>query len=273
MTRQRKHKFAEIPVDQIDVGPTQARSRKVEENTDELAQSIQALGLINPITVYKREDGRFELVTGQRRLIAVEKLNWPTISAKVLLYTPSEIEAKAISLTENIMRTDLTLADLKDSIVMLYHRCGANAKTIQKTLGIPYGIVLDTIKYEALPSELKTMVDKGVVGVEIAKKATNFSTINGEVDVKKAMLLAPELNRLLPAQIKKVKKIVKESPTASAEEMLEEAKATPATKRIYIEMLLSEYDALRNAAETKGVAENEFAYDAIMGRLKKEGFM
>jgi len=273
MTEKRKFEFAEIKLDQIDLGQEQARSHQVEENTDELAGSIQALGLINPITVYKKADGRFELIAGQRRLIAVTKLEWPTITAKVLLEKPSDVVAKAISLSENVMRAELTLADIKDSIIMLYHRCGANAHVIQKTLGIPYSLVLETIKYEALPPEMKAMVDNGTVDVQIAKKATDFSTLpGGEVDVKKAMLMAPELKMLVPAQVKKLKKIAKESPTASAEELLEEAKATQATHRVVIEMLLSEYDALKKAASTKGVEEDEYTYDAIMTKLKEDGF-
>jgi ParB family chromosome partitioning protein len=271
---ERKYEYMEVPLDQIDIGPAQARSRKVEENTDELAQSINALGLINPITVYKRADGRFELITGQRRLIAVEKLNWPTISAKVLHYVPSEVEAKALSLTENIMRVTLTMGDIKDSIVMLYHRCAASGQTISKTLGLPYSIVLDTLKYEALPEEMKLMVDQGAVDVEIAKKATDFSTTSdGSVDVKKAMLLAPELKRLVPSQMKKMKKIAQESPDAPAEEMLEEAHATPATHRLVIEMLLSEYDAVKKAASEKGVSEEEVAYTALMKELKEQGYI
>jgi hypothetical protein len=192
----------------------------------------------------------------------------------VLLYKPSEIEAKAISLSENIMRVHLTLGDIKDSIVMLYHRCDANAATISKTLGIPYSIVLDTIKYEALPSELKTMVDQNVVAVEIAKKATDFSMMpDGSVDVKKAMLLAPELKMLVPSQMKKIKKITQDSPEAPAEQILEEARATPATHRIVVEMLLAEYDALKKAADAEGVPEDEVAYVAIIAKLKNAGFL
>lgn len=274
MTEQRKFEFAEIPLESIDIGPAQARSRKVEENTDELAQSIQALGLINPITVYKKKDGRYDLVTGQRRLIAVEKLKWPTISAKVLLYEPSEIEAKAMSLSENIMRIELTLADIKDSIMLLYHRCGANATNISKTLGVPYRIVLDTIKYEALPNELRTMVDSGVVEVEIAKKSVDFSSsADGTVDIKKAIMLAPELKTMVPSQLKKMKEIKEANPSMPPEEMIEEARATPATKRIYVEMLFGEYEALQKLATAKGVPEEELVYNVIRTMLKETGFL
>lgn len=273
MTEEKKAEFKEIPLDLIDAGPLQARTRKVEENTDELAENIRCLGLINPITVFMREDGRYELITGQRRLIAVEKLGWKTITAKILPSKPTDVFAKAISLSENIIREKLTASDIKDSIIMLYHRCDASARTISKTLGIPYWLVLDTIKYEALPDELKKMVDDGME-VEIAKKAVDFSTMpDGTVDVPKALALAPELKMLVPSQIKKLKSISTETPTAPPEELLEKAKETPQTKRIYIEMLFDEYAGLKKAADAKGVSETEAAYTGLITWLKDEGFL
>lgn len=273
MTEEKKTEFKEIPLDLIDAGPLQARTRKVEENTDELAENIKCLGLINPITVYQREDGRYELVTGQRRLIAVEKLGWKAITAKILPSKPTEVVAKAISLSENVMREKLTASDIKDSIIMLYHRCDASARTISKTLGIPYWLVLDTLKYEALPNELKKMVDEGME-VEIAKKAVDASTMpDGTVDVQKAVALAPELKMLVPSQMKKIKALSQQNPTAPPEELLEKAKETPQTKRIYIEMLFDEYVGLKKAADAKGVSETEAAYTGLITWLKDEGFL
>lgn len=274
MSEEEKVEFEDVPLDLIDVGPWQARTRKVEENTDELAESIRCLGLINPITVYKKEDGRYELVAGQRRLIAVEKLGRKTIKAQVLPAKPSDVVAKAMSFSENFFRQKLGTADAKDSIVMLYHRCNASARTISKTLGIPYRIVLDTIRYEALPDELKKLVDDGAVDVKIAKKTVEFNTMpDGTVDVKKAVSMAPELKLLVPSQIKTLKKLTTQRPDLPADQLLEQAKASAPTKRIYIEMLLSEYDSLHKAAEAKGLSEEEAAYNAITTWLKDEGFL
>jgi ParB/RepB/Spo0J family partition protein len=266
--------FEEIPLDLIDVGPWQARTRKIEENTDELAENIKCLGLINPITVYKKEDGRYELIAGQRRLIAVEKLGWKTIPARVLKEKPAEVVAKAISFSENILRQPLSYADVKDTIVMLYHRCGASGRTISKSLGIPYRIVLDVIKYEELPDELKKMVDEGEIDVKTAKKAVDFcTTADGNVDVSKAVTMARELKMLVPSQVKTLEKLITERPDLPAEQLIEQAKAVQPTKRIYIELLMSEYEGLRKAAETKGLSEEEAAYNALITWLKNEGFL
>ena len=274
LTEEEKVEFEEISMDLIDAGPWQSRTRKVEENTDELAENIKCLGLINPIVVHQKEDGRYELIAGQRRLIAAEKLGWKTIRAKILPSRPSDAVAKAISLSENILRQKLSASDIKDSIIMLYHRCEASARTISKTLGIPYRIVLDTIKYEALPDELKKEVDEGNVDVELAKRATDYATLpDGTVEVEKAVKMAPELKMLMPSQIKKLAKLAKERPTASPEELLEEAKEAPATKRMVIEMLLEEYEGLKKAADAKGVSEREAAYLGLVTWLKEEGFL
>lgn len=266
--------FEDIPLDDIDIGPWQARTRKVEENTDELAENIKALGLINPIVVHKKEDGRYELIAGQRRLIAVEKLGRKTIRAKILPKKPSDVIAKAISFSENMFRQKLGTADVKDSIIMLYHRCNASARTISKTLGIPYRIVLDTIKYEALPDELKKLVDDGTIDVKIAKKAVEFNTMpDAMVDVEKAVKMAPELKMLIPSQIKTLEKLTTERPDLPADLRLEEARKSAPTKRVYVEMLLSEYNSLHEAAEAKGLTEHEAAYTAITMWLKEEGFL
>lgn len=274
MSEEEKVKFEDVPLDLIDVGPWQARTRKVEENTDELAENIRCLGLINPITVYKKDDGRYELVAGQRRLIAVEKLGRKTIKARVLPAEPSDVVAKAMSFSENFFRQKLGTADAKDSIIMLYHRCDASARTISKTLGIPYKVVLDTIRYEALPDEVKKLVDNATVDVTIAKKAVEFNTMpDGTVDVKKAVTMAPELKLLVPSQIKTLEKLTTERPDLPVDQLLEQAKASAPTKRLYIEMLLSEYDSLRKAAREKGLSEEEAAYSAIITWLKDEGFL
>lgn len=269
-----KVKFEEIPLDGIDIGPFQARTRDVEENTDELAENIRALGLINPITVFKKPDGRYELVTGQRRLIAVEKLGLEEIMAKILPKRPDEVVAKATSFSENMFRQKLGKADVKDSIVLLYHRCNASAKTISKTLGIPYRIVLDTIKYEALPDEVKEIVDAGVVDVQIAKKAVNFcERPDGTIDIEKAANMAPEMKLLVPSQMKTLGMIAKQRPDMTADDLIERAKQAAATKRLYIQMLMNEYAGLQLAAQDQGVTENEAAYNAIISWLKDEGFL
>ena len=77
-----------------------------EDSTiEDLAKSINKHGLLNPITV-KQVAENYELIAGQRRFQACQLLNWESIPAIILPYV-NDVEAKIISLIENVHRADL----------------------------------------------------------------------------------------------------------------------------------------------------------------------
>ena len=263
-----------IPVLKIEMGKFQARTRKVEENLDELAENIRILGLINPITVYKK-NGAFELISGQRRFLAIsEILKWSEIPARILKEQPNEIIAKALSLSENIIRKKLAASDLKESIMLLYTRCGAKATEISRTLGIPYRIVLDQIKYDGLPNQLKEKVDSGEVDVILAKRATEAAIQqDGNIDEEKATKMVTIMKTLLPEQQKTMINIAKKQPEATIEQLSEVAKKIPKTKPIRITLLMDEYGALEKYAEIENIDESTAAVKAIVNTLKDLGYL
>jgi ParB family chromosome partitioning protein len=95
----------DIPVDQIGPSRHQARKDFDEEDTKQLAESIDKEGLIQPITLRKVGDG-YEVVTGERRLRAVKSLGRTTIEARVIEVV-NEAAACAKGLVENLQRKDL----------------------------------------------------------------------------------------------------------------------------------------------------------------------
>src|SRR5262245_57284790 len=104
----------EIPVDQIDV--SEANTRKdlgdgqVDSNIEDLARSIDRHGLLNPITVFQKSDGRYAVVAGQRRFLAVRHLDRESIAA-VVHEAMSDESATAVSLVENVHRADMNPRD------------------------------------------------------------------------------------------------------------------------------------------------------------------
>lgn len=270
-----EYKVEKIPVDQIEMGRFQSRTRKVEEGLDDLAENIRILGLINPITVYKRPDGKYELIAGQRRFMAItDILGWKIIPARMLSIQPTETEAKAISLSENIIRAPLASSDLKDSIMLLYTRCGASGGAISRTLGIPYPIVLSVIKYEGLPSALKKEVDEGKADVDLAKRATGATLrSDGTVDEEKAVRMTAIMKTLMPEQQKTLTKTARERPEATIEELAEEARKIPRTKRFMITLLMDEFNALGKYAKSEEIDEKEAAVRVLTKTLKDLGYL
>lgn len=264
-----------IPVDRIEMGRFQARSSKVDVGLEDLADNIKKLGLLNPITVFERADGCFELISGQRRFLAIKDiLGWNTIPARLLPSEPGEVRAKAISLSENIMRKDLTSKDIENSIQLLYVRCGASAPSISKTLGIPYHIVLNVIKYDSLPQTLKDDVDAGNVDIDLANRASGAALQeNGTVDEGKASRLANVMKTLMPDQRKTLVKMAKARPAATVEEIANEARRVPRTKRFQITLLMDEFEALGEYAKKQNVGEREAAARVVVDSLKNMGFL
>lgn len=105
-------KVVELPIDQIMV---EDRARKDLGNIDELADSINKLGLLNPITI----DEDYKLIAGERRYRACQKLGWRTIPCR-FIYDLSPQERLELELEENVRRKNFTWQEevkLKERIV------------------------------------------------------------------------------------------------------------------------------------------------------------
>jgi ParB family chromosome partitioning protein len=95
----------EIPVGDIDRNPYQTRTRFDEDKLAELAASIAATGVVQPILVRPLPNGRFQLIAGERRWVASHKAGKATIPA--ILRQVSDEQAMEITIVENLQRADL----------------------------------------------------------------------------------------------------------------------------------------------------------------------
>ncbi len=95
----------EIPLGQIERNPFQTRSRFDEAALTELAASIAATGVVQPVLVRPLPDGRFQLIAGERRWLASQKAGKETIPA--ILRQVSDEQAMEMTIVENLQRADL----------------------------------------------------------------------------------------------------------------------------------------------------------------------
>ena len=95
----------ELPVNSISPNPFQPRRSFDDAGLAELAASIAASGLLQPVIV-RAVGSRFELIAGERRWRAVQRLGWPKISAVVRDYDDRTV--LTLALIENLQRDDLT---------------------------------------------------------------------------------------------------------------------------------------------------------------------
>jgi ParB family chromosome partitioning protein len=133
----------DIPVSLIDVSGANTRKDlrdgQFDSTIEDLARSIERQGLLSPITVFPKPEGRYALVAGQRRLLAFQYLGRETIPA-ILHEAMTEETATAVSLVENVHRADMNPRDKAMALKVLVDRLGG-VHAVSKETGLGEGTI------------------------------------------------------------------------------------------------------------------------------------
>lgn len=121
-----------VPLDAIDADPEQPREHFDQDELQSLAQSLDALGLLQPVVLRKTGDGLYQLVTGERRLRAARLLGWKDIKATIL---PSGTHVKLAQLAENFQRAELAPVEVLRAVEGLTAG-GLSTTEIAKATGV-----------------------------------------------------------------------------------------------------------------------------------------
>jgi len=147
--------FAFINLDQLDPNPFQPRHSFDGETMDDLCRSIEQHGVIEPIIVRRKED-RYEIISGERRWRACQKLGLEEIPC--VLKNVSDAEAFKLALTENIQRNNLTpLEEAEAFRRLLDMKIARNQTEIGEILGIRQQRVSDKLRLLELPEEVRAL--------------------------------------------------------------------------------------------------------------------
>jgi ParB family chromosome partitioning protein len=263
--------YKDIPLDDLTIGMGQARVQDVGKEIEDLAESIRMQGLLQPIVVCPaREAGKWEILTGQRRFLAHKMLRRESITAAILDERVEEQEAKAISITENLMRRKLSGKELKDGILYLYNIYGSIKDVVEAT-GLPYTAVRDYVKYPRLLPTLKAMVDDQKIDVNAAVKAQDAATEgSGEPDAEVAIKLAQEMATMSGVQRKRIVQERKEHPSKPVDDVIEHAKTGSRVIQIIATVTQDTHTAIQKFAAEEDTNQDEAAAmlieEALVGR-------
>lgn len=223
--------FRDIRLEDLVLGAAQVRTRDVGKDIDDLVESIRVNGLLEPILVAPAaQEGKYEIILGQRRFLAHHELGAETITAGVLSQRVDEITAKVLSVTENLIRRDLNRKDLIDVCTYLYKQYGTIKAVIEET-GLPYPRVREYVKYERLMPELKELVDSGGVDLNAALRAQNAVEAAEEPNAEDAVKLAKEMAAMSGAQRKNIEQEIENDPSSSIDDVIERARAVEESHR------------------------------------------
>lgn len=170
----------EINLEEIDVSKFNTRkdlgAGTEEANLDDLANSIQEKGLLNPIMVRKGKNEKYDLIAGQRRFLACKKIGLKTIPS-IIRNELDDTDATIISLIENVQRADMNPFDKAKAYETIYKKY-TDYKIVAKETGVSVATIK---KYLTLLNLAPTLQEKlttadGPTGIgALSKLAETFS--------------------------------------------------------------------------------------------------
>lgn len=262
----------DIQMDDLVIGKGQVRVRDVGKDIDELAFSIDKIGLLQPIVICPSDEpNKYEILTGQRRFLAHKLLGKKTIKACVVDEKVSENEAKIISVTENLVRRDPNSKDYIDTCTWLYRKYGS-LKAVADELGLREDRVSAFVKFDRLKPELKKMVENEGIDVKVALRAQDAASVTGEFDPEEAIKLAKELSKMSEVQQSSVVKRRKKEPEGDVDEVIERAKTGEKITQIVVSMSANQHQSLKQYSKEEGCTIDEAARGLIEEGLAGKGY-
>src|SRR5689334_20163315 len=145
----------ELPVDNIVPNPFQPRTHINETELAELASSIEASGLLQPVVVRPR-NGKYELIAGERRWRAVQRLGWPKIPA--VIREADDQALLTLALIENLQRDDLSPIDEAAGYLRLSEEFQLAHAEIARLVGRDRSTVANLLLLLRLPESIKRLL-------------------------------------------------------------------------------------------------------------------
>ncbi|WP_257351714.1 nucleoid occlusion protein [Pseudalkalibacillus decolorationis] len=153
----------QIPIDEIVPNRYQPRTVFIDERIEELSQTIKTHGIIQPIVV-RRHDHQYEIIAGERRYRAVQKLGWPTIPAIVKAF--NESQTASIALIENLQREELSAIEEATAYAKLIELHGLTQESLAQRLGKGQSTIANKLRLLKLPD----LVQHALLNKEITER-------------------------------------------------------------------------------------------------------
>ncbi len=247
------------------------RQRKVNTGIEDLAKSISRHGLLQPI-VLRGTYGKplYDLVVGQRRLLAHKHLEKRNIPAIFRPPRTSDFSARVESLVENVHRIPLNHADAAEAITEMYRHYNKSVRRVAQDLGLSEGTVREYIKIDEQASpRAKVLLGQGSVTKEDVKRVIRAAQGN----MKKADYLLDHLPAMNRYDKERMADYGKGHPRASRDEILKAAKKPRYQTTVLVAVAPEVDKALDKAASELDMERSAVAAEALHTWLEEQGFL
>ncbi len=191
-----------ISVDSIDANPFQPRTNFDQQSLDELAASVKKLGIVQPLTVRETENGRYQLIAGERRLRAAKLAGLTHVPAYIR--TADDQAMLELALVENIQREDLDSVEVAISFQRLIEECRLTQEQLSDRVGKQRSTIANYLRLLKLPAEIQLGIKnkqlsmghaRTLINIDDPKKQINvyYKIIDNDLSVRQAEELVRQL--------------------------------------------------------------------------------
>ncbi len=254
-------RMAEIAIADIVPNPTQPRTQFDEEALDELADSIRQLGVIQPVTVRKSSNGKYIIISGERRWRAAQRADLKTLPAYIREVDDENLHAMA--LVENIQRQDLNAIEIALGMQRLIDECHLTQDALSEKVGKKRSSVSNYLRLLKLPDEVQLALKEGLISMGHAK------AIAGAPTDQQVRLLKKCIKKSLSVrQVEELARTLTEQPTQTAAETEEEEYPESYSRLVErLEPYFSQNISIKRAKNGGGRIVIEFADDTDIDRF------
>lgn len=167
ISKTRSTSTKEIALEDIVQNEKQPRKYFEQSLLDELAESIKALGLIQPITVAEEESGKYTIISGERRYRASMQAGLKTIP--VYIRKVDDTQMLEMALVENVQREELNALEIAHCLNRLMEECGMTQEGLSKRIGKQRSTIANYVRLLRLPVEVQLALQRNLLSMGHAR--------------------------------------------------------------------------------------------------------
>ncbi|MEZ5054584.1 MAG: ParB/RepB/Spo0J family partition protein [Chitinophagales bacterium] len=251
-----------IKMNLIEVNPFQPRADFNQQALEELSASIKVHGVIQPITVRKISDKKYQLISGERRLRASQMAGMEEIPAYVR--TANDQEVVEMALIENIQREDLNAIEVALTYQRLIDECSLTHENLGDRLGKDRSTVTNYLRLLKLPPEIQKALRDKILSMGHARAIISVP------EVDKQLYVLKEVNSK-GLSVRKTEELVRLLSSASNKKNTEKKEvALPASYKSVQQKLMDIFETkvkIKKAANDKGEIVIPFYSVSDLNRL------
>ncbi len=244
----------EIAVNLIDANPNQPRREFDAEALQELADSIAKIGIIQPITLRKMENGRYQIIAGERRWRASQQVGLPTIPAYIR--TADDENVMEMALIENIQRQDLNAVEIALAYQHLIDKYGLTQEKLSERVGKKRTTVANFLRLLKLPAPVQVALKNHQIDTGHARALLSLD------DPKLQVKLFREIQQK-GYSVRKVEELVKERKEGSVAPQRQKSVLSDEMDTLRQQMAQSLGTKVKMSCTAKGSGRVTFAYDSV----------